>query len=280
MFTGRTRDGFKRRAVIAFDLTGSVPAGATINSVSLQLHVSRVSNNTLRTTSLHRLLADWGEGTSNAGQNEGQGAPSTTNDATWIHRFYPSTFWTAAGGDFAAGASASTGITSTGLYTWSSSAMVVDAQGWLNNPGTNFGWLIEGDESVVETAKRLDTRENGQTANRPGLLVDYTAGAGATGACCLSSGACSVLTSTECATQGGSYHGDSTSCTPNPCGTTVNLAASKDNTLYESSTGTLSNGAGTKFLASKSGTVLRRGVIQFDLSSIPRGAIPNFRQSS
>src|SRR6266508_308023 len=114
IFTGRTKDGPKRRTVIAFDIAANVPAGSTISSVTLQLHLSREANTTLRTTSLHRLLADWGEGSSNAGQNEGQGAPSTTNDATWIHRFYPSTLWASAGGDFNATASASTDVTGNG----------------------------------------------------------------------------------------------------------------------------------------------------------------------
>src|SRR6266496_510853 len=111
IFTGRTKDGLRRRVVIAFDVASGVPAGSTINSVTLQLHLSREANTTLRTTSLRRLLADWGEGSSNAGQNEGQGAPSTTGDATWIHRFFPSTLWASVGGDFSSTTSASTGVT-------------------------------------------------------------------------------------------------------------------------------------------------------------------------
>jgi spore coat protein A len=272
LFTGRTKDGLRRRAVIAFDIASNVPAGSTINGVTLQLHLSREANTTLRVTSLYRLLADWGEGTSNAGQNEGQGAPSTTGDATWIHRFYPATFWASAGGDFDATASASVGVTSNGTYTWSSPTMVLDVQGWLSTPANNFGWLVEGDETVAETSKRFDSRENGQSASRPALIVDYTA-AGGVGACCLPTGDCNVTTSTQCATQGGTYQGDGTSCTPNPCGLTVTLQAAKDNTLYESATGALSNGAGTKMLASKnSSNLLRRGLIQFDLSTIPAGA--------
>ena len=272
VFIGRTKDGPIRRGVIQFDLAASVPAGATINSVTLQLHVSRVANTTFRFTSLHRLTTSWGEGTSNAGQNEGQGGPSTTNDATWIHRFYPGTPWSSAGGDFNATASAATGITGNGTYTWTSPAMVLDAQAWLDAPASNFGWMILGDESVAETAKRLDSRENGQTASRPSLIVDYTLGSG-TGACCLPVGDCTVVSATECATQGGTYQGDGTLCTPNPCGITVNLAASEDNTLYESATGALSNGAGSKLLASKNGGgLLRRGLVRFDLSAIPAGA--------
>jgi hypothetical protein len=138
IFTGRTKDGFIRRGAIRFDIAASVPAGASVNSVTLQLHLSRVSSTTLRFTSLHRITASWGEGTSNAGQNEGQGAPSTANDATWIHRFYPSTLWTAAGGDFLATQSASIAVTGNGTYTWSSAGMTLDAQAWLDTPAGNF----------------------------------------------------------------------------------------------------------------------------------------------
>jgi len=40
-FTGRTREGFKRRAVIKFDIASNIPAGATITSVTLHLYMSR-----------------------------------------------------------------------------------------------------------------------------------------------------------------------------------------------------------------------------------------------
>lgn len=39
-----------------------------------------------------------------------------------------------------------------------------------------------------------------------------------TGACCLPSGQCVTLTSSDCAANGGAYQGDFSSCTPNPCG--------------------------------------------------------------
>ena len=277
MFTGRTSDSFVRRAVIRFDVAASIPAGATINSVTLQLRVSRVKDSISRTTSLHRLVADWGEGTSNSGQNEGQGAPATTGDATWIHRFYPSTSWSAAGGDFNATASASLGITGTGTYAWTSATMILDVQGWLATPASNFGWLIRGDESIDETAKRLNTRENGTTSTRPMLIVDYTPAGGTTGACCLPGGNCTVTDSPSCASQGGTYLGDDTTCSPNPCGggsVTVTLSALKDNTLYEDATGSLSNGVGEFFFSGRTNGLRRRAVLAFAVAdSIPAGAV-------
>jgi hypothetical protein len=39
----------------------------------------------------------------------------------------------------------------------------------------------------------------------------------AAGACCIPGAGCAVLSGAECATAGGSYQGDGTSCSPNPC---------------------------------------------------------------
>lgn len=56
----------------------------------------------------------------------------------------------------------------------------------------------------------------------------------------------------------------------------VTVGAAKDNTLYESSTGTISNGAGQHFFAGRTGQLsnsLRRGLLQFDIAgAIPAGA--------
>jgi hypothetical protein len=123
------------------------------------------------TIELHKLLADWGEGTSQAPMGEGDGAPATPNDATWRHRFFDTVFWTAQGGDFSAIVSASQSVGSTGQYTWSSMQMVADVQSWLDNPVSNFGWLVSGNETAIATTKRFDTRES---ASPPVLTIDYT----------------------------------------------------------------------------------------------------------
>ena len=125
------------------------------------------------TVELHKLLADWGEGTSHAPMGEGDGAPATPNDATWRHRFFDTIFWTTQGGDFSATVSASQSVDTTGQYTWSSAQMVADVQSWVDNAASNFGWLVLGDESEAATAKRFDTRES---ASPPMLTIEYTAG--------------------------------------------------------------------------------------------------------
>jgi hypothetical protein len=169
-FTGETVMSELRRGVLAFDIAGSIPPGSTIIGVTLSLNCSRVFSDTVRTVELHKLLADWGEGTSDAPGEEGDGAPATTNDATWRHRFFDTIFWAMQGGDFSATVSASQSVGPVGQYTWSSAQMVADVQSWLDNPGTNFGWLVLGDESTLGTAKRFDTRES---ASPPVLTIEY-----------------------------------------------------------------------------------------------------------
>lgn len=54
---------------------------------------------------------------------------------------------------------------------------------------------------------------------------------------------------------------------------TIALAPSQDNTLYESTLGTISNGAGQHLFAGNTGNGgIRRGLLAFDLSDIPAGA--------
>jgi FtsP/CotA-like multicopper oxidase with cupredoxin domain len=173
LFAGKTGQGYIRRGVLAFNIAGSIPPGSTITSVSLSMHLSRGGGNGTRTLELHKLIADWGEGKSVAFGQEGQGWLADTNDATWRHRFYDTIFWTTEGGEFSAIISASQSISGIGTYTWSSAQMLSDVQSWLNDPSTNFGWLLRGDESTSSTAKRFDTRES---ASPPVLTIEYTAG--------------------------------------------------------------------------------------------------------
>jgi len=216
-FTGRTNEGRLRRALVAFNISSAVPSGSTITSVTLTLHMSRTKagNETVR---LHRVLAAWGEGTSNADSQEGMGIAATTGDATWLHTFYPSSFWVSAGGDTSAVTSASLTVGGTGgggLYSWNTAEMTSDVQAWLDDPGADFGWLLIGNESANQTVKRFDSRNNGTLANRPRLTVNYTPPT-VTGACCVA-GLCSVRTQAECTSLGGSFQGAGSSCTPNPC---------------------------------------------------------------
>ncbi len=180
IFVGRTdttpgANADQRRGLIKFDV-GSIPNGATINSVSLRLSVTRAPSGVPPTTmTLHRLLGDWGEGTVNPAGQGGGGAPAANGDATWLHQFRPGDLWNSPGGDFVSQASASASVGSSGFATWSSSSqLVADVQSWLANPAENFGWLIHGNEAVVRTARKFGSREFAAPNSRPLLTVDFT----------------------------------------------------------------------------------------------------------
>lgn len=176
MFAGRNGTGGGnriQRGLVAFDLS-AIPFGSTVTSVVLELNCSQTSSGP-ETISIHRVDADWGEGTSYAGGGGGGGTVSTPNDATWIHRFYPGSPWSSAGGDFQASASTSTIVDQTAGYVWPSTpAMVADVQGWLANPATNFGWMVRGDEVNSGSSKRFDTKETSIPSHLPKLTVTFT----------------------------------------------------------------------------------------------------------
>lgn len=177
LFAGVTNESANalRRGLLKFDVASAVPAGAHIDAVTLQLTMSRAISGATD-IALHQVLADWGEGTTDAGGQEGKGAAATANSATWVHRSYPTTTWAAAGGSFTGGASAVTSVAGDGVYRWSSSQMVADVQKWLDStPTAQFGWLVKAvNETIAGNAKRFDTRENPTNANRPLLTIDYT----------------------------------------------------------------------------------------------------------
>jgi hypothetical protein len=171
----------RRRGLLYFDIAGNVPAASTIQSVELVLHLSRLplANPPAITCTLHRVLSDWGEGASNAGEPGGSGAAAQPGDATWLHTFRPSATWATPGGDFAPSQSGSFSAGGIGAYTVGSTLqMVADVQGWLDAPSSNFGWLLRGAEGSGSNARRFDTRENPEPGFRPVLRVEYEPGIG------------------------------------------------------------------------------------------------------
>lgn len=178
LFTGNINQGLSRRALIAFDLAGGIPPGATIKSVSLTLNMSRtVAGAGL--VKLRRVLAGWGEGASDPSANEGGGTFAGPGDATWLHRSFDTARWKSPGGDFSPEASASATVDGPGTYTWGPTPqLVADVQAWLDDPSANFGWLLLGNESGNQTTKRFDSRENLEDKNRPKLTIEFTLGAG------------------------------------------------------------------------------------------------------
>jgi hypothetical protein len=181
MFAGRTAQGtnYRRRALVAFDVAAYVPAGATITAAVLKLSLASAA--TAVNLDLHRALQSWGEGTSAATGGQGTGAASTTGDATWLHRFYDTSAWNAAGGDFATTVSATVNVSVMATYSWSSVSMVTDVQDWLDTPAGNAGWVVAGDEATSGSAVKLNTREVADTTLRPVLELTYTPAPAAVG---------------------------------------------------------------------------------------------------
>ncbi len=173
-FVGESSAGRRRRGLIAFDVAGSIPAGSTIESVTLTLFMSHTISGG-QVIEIFPMLADWGEGASDAADAEGDGAPAADNDATWLHNFFDDSLWTEPGGDFRIIASQTLQVNAVGPHTWGSSpAMVDDVQRWLDDPQSNFGWMILGNEGAPGTAKRFDTRENTIAGQRPVLRIEFT----------------------------------------------------------------------------------------------------------
>jgi hypothetical protein len=172
LFAGNNGQGLARRALLFFDLASRVPARSVIDSVVLMLQVSNAPNGIEQQFTLHRALADWGEGASAA--TGGVGAAAAEADATWLHTFYPARKWATPGGEFDPAMSASLPVADVGSYSWRGIGLTTDVRSWLAQPGTNHGWLVRGDETGPNTARRFDSREAADPATRPTLTIYYT----------------------------------------------------------------------------------------------------------
>ncbi len=179
LFAGTTdasmNNSAQRRALLTFPIAASVPAGAVIESASLELRVTKtpIPPAGPGIFALHRLQNDWGEGTSSG---SGQGGAATPGDATWSHAFFDTETWTTPGGDFEVAASATGDAgASLGNFVITGGGMVADVQHWLDAPDQNFGWiLVGGPES--KSARQFASRENPTVGNRPELAVRYLPG--------------------------------------------------------------------------------------------------------
>ncbi len=62
------------------------------------------------------------------------------------------------------------------FFSWSSAAspaMLTDVQQWLDSPATNFGWIMLGNESAGQTAKRFGGQDARSPESPPELTVEY-----------------------------------------------------------------------------------------------------------
>ncbi|MEO5803593.1 MAG: DNRLRE domain-containing protein, partial [Verrucomicrobiota bacterium] len=181
---GTTQNYTTNRGLMKFNIAGVLPRNAKITSVTLTVSVvgEPVDGDNPSTFALHRMLRDWGEGTGSGHppQQSGLGRLAMTNEAIWSHRFaFTTNSWAVSGGaggiDFSPNPSGETYVYGTAFspYTFeTTTTMTSDLQTWLNQPETNFGWLmLSQTEELNFSARRFASRED--TNRAPVLTVEY-----------------------------------------------------------------------------------------------------------
>jgi hypothetical protein len=178
---GTAGNGGQNRALILFDLSSVVPAGAIIMRAELAMDVVRQPSSDRQNSDfvLRRMLQSWGEGAQVPadGESPGQGAAADGGEATWLFRLATSVPWSQPGGqvgvDFANAISSSAFVSGAGeQVTFASTpALVADLQWWINHPEANFGWMLNTTaEDVGKTARSFASRESGFG---PTLTLDF-----------------------------------------------------------------------------------------------------------
>jgi len=233
LFAGRTARSYIRRALVEFDIAGNIPAGSTIDAVTLTLEADVTPDTLNRNLTLHPVSQDWGEGTADCGSSGGgKGIEANPGDATWLDAKFQQQAWTSAGGDFGS-SSATASAPPIGAVVWDSAsdpALLVDVQSWLDTPAGNEGWLIAGVETTNTTIRRFSSREG---AVPPELVVDFTPPANIF-ACCTADGYCSLTDATSCTGQGGTPDLGANTCEPNGCPQAVGACCNGDETCSDS----------------------------------------------
>ena len=189
LFSGTNGMDSPRRGLLQFDIADNIPHGATITGVQLTLVLGQIAGAGMgggggtSTIQLHDLTDSWGypqpqlPPSDNLG-GTGQGIPAMTGDVTWDTRFFnesPALPWSSPGGDFWV-IDASLPVTGplNTSWVWSSPTMVNDVQGWLNDPSTDFGWILVNADEVDPTDFRAFYSRNALTpSNQPLLTITY-----------------------------------------------------------------------------------------------------------
>jgi hypothetical protein len=182
ILAGTIQNGPTNRALLRFDVASAVPAGSKITSAKLVIAAIKQTTAEIPagvTYGLHRMLTSWGEGTVPA-VSPGQGAPAEAGDATWTTRFFPTNAWSVGGGgqgtDFVEAASSTAYISTLGIFEFEVTyELIADVQLWLENPGTNFGWMLKSEsEEVRFSARQFASRESADPDIAPRLDIEYT----------------------------------------------------------------------------------------------------------
>ncbi|MDB6110648.1 MAG: hypothetical protein JWR69_2398 [Pedosphaera sp.] len=171
---GTTQNRTMNRGLFQFGIAASLPAGSRIQAASLILEVTHLpeADYAFADFGLHRVLKPWGEGSGVTGASApgaGVGRPAITNEANWFDRFaFTTNSWATLVGaptnDYMPETSSIQTIYGLGdsPYTFVSTArMIADVQQWLDDPQTNFGWMLKPEaEETPFTARRFASRED------------------------------------------------------------------------------------------------------------------------
>ena len=161
--TGSAAGYADSRALLRFNLAGSLPTNALINSATLTLQLTSTAPAVTNLwEDLRRLSRSWSEGV-----------------VSWTNRLTPPSPWSVPGGsapsDFAVVVTQTKLITTNlGPYTFTSNnRMIADVQEWLANPATNFGWIMISElQGVPQSECKFASRESGN--NAPKLTILYS----------------------------------------------------------------------------------------------------------
>ncbi|MCK4589625.1 MAG: DNRLRE domain-containing protein [Nanoarchaeota archaeon] len=150
------------RGIIWFNLS-HILNGTEIESVSLSLYFYNIpggDDTGNRTHNVHRV-------------QQSPARPWEELEVTWDD--YNSTNnWTTPGGDFNATPTNSQTFDSSALGSWISYNVTTDVQDFINNPSTNFGWIIKDiNETEDKTQRDYRSSEYGTALLRPKLEIVF-----------------------------------------------------------------------------------------------------------
>jgi spore coat protein A len=232
VFSGVTLRDFIRRAVLSFDVAGAIPAGSTIDAVTLTLNSNLSPDTQNIDATLHPISKDWGEGIVDCQlSGGGKGLEADPGDATWLDAKFQQVPWTTAGGDFGS-FSALASIPPLGAAVWDGTgnpAMLSDVQSWLDTPAGNHGWILLADETRSNVTRRFDSREG---LIPPVLQIDFTP-APTLFACCADDGDCTLDDAAGCSASDGTLDTGTNSCQPNPCAQPIGACCNIEETCSD-----------------------------------------------
>jgi hypothetical protein len=150
------------RALLQFNLNGSIPSNAVVTATTLNMKVIKTGPGIppATTMDLRKMLRTWGE-----------------SSATWSNCL-PSTPWSTNGAaapvDFSSAVSQTISVSGAGSYSYASNPnLVADVQSWVSNPGSNFGWIIISEsQGTPSTLCLFGSRED--PADAPSLIAQFT----------------------------------------------------------------------------------------------------------